>query len=368
MNRRLFLGAAAATASCSWSRSEVFEADATRSRKILVLGGTNFLGPAIVEGALSAGHEVTLLNRGITRPRLFPDVEKLRGDRRMGLKGLEALGSSRSWDAVVDVWPAEETLVRESATHLADRVDYYYFVSSIAVYRSYAEPWVRESARLRLHEDGYGGEKARAEKLVAGIYPDRFGIARCPSILGPRDPGSTLHYWLRNLWQNSEVLAPGSGSDPIQFVDVRDVGRWAVDCVENARTGVFNTAAPPLSFADFLGACRTATQSRARLTWLGKDYLYSRGVEAFTQLPLWVPVEEDPGFFQISGDKARLEGLQTRLAEQTIAAAWRWYQSAFFDSTTFPNNGWGLSYERQADLLARWGAADESQGAPGSAV
>ncbi len=333
-----------------------------------MLGGTNFLGPAIVERALSAGHEVTLLNRGITRPHLFPGVEKLQGDRRKGLEGLDALGKSRSWDAVVDVWPAEEALVGQSARHLADRAGYYYFVSSIAVYRSFARPWVEESAELRLQEDGYGGEKARIENLVADIYPDRFGVARCPSIFGPRDPGSSLHYWLRNLRQNSEILAPGSGRDPVQFVDVRDVGRWIVDCVQNERAGVFNTAAQPLSFAEFLDACRIATQSDAKLTWLSKDYLYSHDVEAFTQLPLWVPVEEDPGFFQISSDKANREGFGTRSADQTIAAAWRWYQSSFFDGTTFPHNGWGLSYERQARLLAEWGASDESRGVPDAAV
>jgi 2'-hydroxyisoflavone reductase len=325
-----------------------------------VLGGTNFLGPAIVEQALSAGHEITLLNRRITRPHLFPDVEKLKGNRRKGSKGLEALGSSRSWDAVIDVWPAEEALVRDSASHLVDRAGYYFFVSSIAVYRSFARPWVTESAELRLQEDGYGGEKARAEKLIADLYPDRFGIARCPSILGPRDPGSTLHYWLRNLHQNTEVLAPGSGKDPIQFVDVRDVGRWVVESVQNKLTGVFNTTAPPLQFAEFLDACRAATQSQAKLTWLGKDYLYSQDVEAFTQLPLWVPVEEDPGFFQISSEKAYREGFRARSAGETLTAAWRWYQSSFFDGTTFPHNGWGLGYDQQEKLLSRWRASEES--------
>ena len=360
MNRRMFLGAATAAASCLLSRSDLFAANATRPKKILVLGGTNFVGPAIVEHALSAGHEITLLNRGITRPYLFPDVEKLKGDRRLGPKGLEALGSSRTWDAVIDVWPAEETLVRDSANHLVDRVGYYFFISSIAVYRSFARPWVKESAELRLHEDGYGGEKARTEKLIANLYPDRFGIARCPSIFGPRDPGSTLHFWLRNLHQNSEVLAPGSGKDPIQFVDVRDVARWVVGSVQKKLTGVFNTTAPPLDFAEYLEACRTAVRSQAKLTWLSKDYLYSQGVEAFTQLPLWVPVEEDPGFFQISSDKAYREGFRVRPAGETIAAAWHWYQSSFFDGTTFPHNGWGLGYEQQGKLLSGWRESKES--------
>lgn len=360
MHRRSFLRAAALAAFTSPASSGLLAASGNKSKKVLVLGGTNFLGPAIVEQALAAGHEVTLLNRGITRPYLFPDIEKLRGDRRKGVKGLDALGGSRTWDAVVDVWPADSSLVEVSAKLLEDRVSYYYFVSSIAVYRSFARPWLTETAELRLNESGYGGEKARSEKLVADLYSDRFGVARCPSIFGPRDPGSTLHYWLRNLHQNEEVLAPGSGDDPIQFVDVRDVGRWVIESIDEERTGVFNTAAEPLRFQDFLDNCRAATQSNASLQWLDKDFLYSQGVEAFTQMPLWVPVEEDPGFFQISSARARQQGFATRLPRQTVSAAWRWYQSSFFDGTAFPHNGWGISSERQAALLANW-RSSESQ-------
>lgn len=357
MHRRSFLRAVALALLVSSASSRLLAAPKIKPKRILVLGGTNFVGPAIVEQALAAGHEVTLLNRGITRPYLFPDIEKLRGDRREGVKGLEALGSSRAWDAVVDVWPADRSLVEASAKLLADRVNYYYFVSSIAVYRSFARPWVTETAELRLSESGYGGEKARSEELIADLYTDRFGVARCPSIFGPRDPGSTLHYWLRNLHQIEEVLAPGSGDDPIQFVDVRDVGRWIIESIDKERTGVFNTTAEPLRFQDFLDSCRLVTQSDASLRWLDKDFLYSQGIEAFTQMPLWVPVEEDPGFFQISSVKARQQGFATRPTRQTLSAAWRWYQSAFFDGTAFPHNGWGISSERQAALIASWRAA-----------
>ena len=358
MRRRSFLRAAALAAFMSPASSSLLAASRIKPKRVLVLGGTNFVGPAIVEQALAAGHEVTLLNRGITRPYLFPDIEKLRGDRREGAKGLDALGGSRTWDAVVDVWPADTSLAEASAKLLVDRVKYYYFVSSIAVYRSFERPWVTETAELRLSESGYGGEKARCEELIARLYSDRFGVARCPSIFGPRDPGSTLHYWLRNLHQNEEILAPGSGEDPIQFVDVRDVGRWVIESIHKERTGVFNTTAEPLRFLDFLENCRVATESSASLRWLDKDFLYSQGVEAFTQMPLWVPVEEDPGFFQISSVKARQQGFATRPARQTISAAWRWYQSSFFDGTAFPHNGWGIDSERQAALLASWRASE----------
>lgn len=352
MDRRSFLGSAALSAAGLVAPASSIHA--ARSSRILVLGGTNYLGPSIVQYAVDAGHEVTLFNRGITRPRLFRDIEQLRGDRRDPRHGLNTLGRRRQWDAVIDVWPADAAMVEASAKLLADRVDYYGFVSSIAVYRSFAQPWLSESAPLRLDEEGYGGEKARAETTLADLYPDRFGVARCPSIFGPMDPGSTLHYWLRNFASSSEVLAPGSGGDPVQFVDVRDVARWLVDAAVRRQPGIFNTAAAPIPFKDFIGLCRAATGSAATATWVEKEFLYGRGVEAFSEMPLWVPVEEDPGFFQISSEKARRHGFRTRQPAETIAAAWRWYQSSFFDATTFPHNGWGVSKARQADLLAQW--------------
>lgn len=354
MDRRLFIGGTAASALSLMLSGTRHAAAAQPAKKILVLGGTNYLGPAIVEELLRAGHEVTLLNRGITRAHLFPEIEKLRGDRRDGIDGLAALGKTRTWDAAIDVWPADETMVTAAAEWLADRVNYYFFVSSIAVYQSFAKPDLDEATALRLKDPGYGGQKARSEKRIAEIYADRFGVARCPSIFGPRDPGSSLHFWLRNLQQSGEVMAPGSGDDPVQFADVRDIGRWIVRSVEAKTVGIFNTAAPPMTVRDLLNLCRDVTQSDAKLTWLPKQFLYGQNVEAFSQIPLWVPVEEDPGFFQISSSNARKEGFVTLPARQTISAAWRWYQSAFFDGTLFPHNGWGISAKRQSELLDEW--------------
>lgn len=358
MNRRLFIGGLASSALAPMASGLAHAELAGKSKKILVLGGTNFLGPAIVEELLKAGHEVTLLNRGITRPYLFPGVEKLRGNRREGVSGLAELGATRKWDAAIDVWAANEEMVAASTELLADRVGYYYFVSSIAVYQSFAKPELEESSALRLTSPGYGGEKARSEARIADVFADRFGIARCPSIFGPRDPGSSLHFWLRNLHTNDEILAPGSGDDPVQFVDVRDIGRWIVRSVEANTVGVFNAAALPQTFREFLILCQRVTQSKTKLTWLPRQFLYERSVEAFSQIPLWVPVEEDPGFFQISSAKARNQGFETRPAVETLAASWRWYQSAFFDGTVFPHNGLGISAERQSTLLADWHSAN----------
>lgn len=329
------------------------------SLKILVLGGTSFVGPAIVEQAIEAGHEVSLFNRGITRPHLFPQLEKLRGDRRLGLKGLAALGKDRQWDAVIDVWPADSNMVTESAKLLADRTNYYFFVSSIGVYRSYQDPGMDENSPLRLTDEGYGGEKSRSEKVVAEVFPNAHGIARCHSIFGPRDPGSTLHYWLRTCAQNDQVIAPAPGDDPVQFIDVRDLARWILDSVTVSRNGVYNIAGTPVEMRQLLEACQQVTGSTADLVWVDPEFLLSNEVGIFTELPLWIPVANDPepGFFQISTEKAVADGLLVRPLNDTLAAAWRWYQSAFFDDTQFPHNGWGMSSARHSELLKKWLAA-----------
>ena len=322
--------------------------------KLLVLGGTNFVGPAIVEHALAQGHEVTLFNRGITRPHLFPGVEKLRGDRTSGPSGLFALGDKRRWDAVIDTWPAEPSIVGATARLLAERVDYYYFVSSIAVYRDFSKPDLDEDAPLRAGESGYGGDKVAAEKLVLESFEGRAGVARCHSIFGPRDNGSTLHYWLRRMAEQDRVLAPGRGEDPVQFGDVRDLATWAIDCAAKRRAGIYNLARPPMSFRDFLETARGAVGSDAELVWVTEPFLAGQGIRSFDQMPLWVPLHEDPGFFQISSAKAMREGMRYRTPAETLSAAWLWYRSMFFQDTVFPHNGWGISTEDEKRLLAAW--------------
>ena len=322
--------------------------------RLLVLGGTNFVGPAIVEEALSRGHVVTLFNRGITRPELFPDIEKLRGLRGSSREDLSALDGRRRWDAVIDVWPEQSALVDATAKMLVDRVDFYYFISSIAVYRDFTRPGLKETAEVRHNEPGYGGEKTRAESLVANLYSDRYGVARCHSIFGPRDPGSTLHYWLRRFAAFDEVAAPGDGRDPVQFVDVRDVAIWTIKSIERKLTGTHNMAAPPLLFSEFLECCKFAVDSSAKPIWIDGDFIYDQGIRAFDELPVWIPKDEDPGFFGISSEKARQAGMRFRTPQETITAAWNWYQSAFFNDTQFPHNGWGISREREEQLLRAW--------------
>ena len=326
----------------------------SRPLNILVLGGTNFVGPAVVEQALAHNHNVTLFNRGITRPELFPELEKLQGFRGELQQNLSALEGGRRWDAVVDVWPQRSSLVDATAALLADRVDYYFFVSSIAVYRDFSKPGLDERSPVRQGEDGYGGEKVAAESIVADLYQERFGVGRCHSIFGPRDPGATLHYWLRRVANYNEVVAPGDGSDPVQFVDVRDVAAWIVKSIEHRITGVHNLAGPTLHFQKFINICKNVVGSSANLINVDGDFIYGQGINGFDEMPLWFPEQEDPGFFRISVEKAKNAGMKFRPHEDTIAAAWRWYQSAFFKDTVFPYNGWGISRQHEEELIKAW--------------
>ena len=363
MKRRTFLGyttsltaTLAGVAAIPQAVSAMAARSSSKPLNILVLGGTNFVGPAIVTEALARGHNVTLFNRGITRPELFPELEKLRGFRGGPSQNLDALRSRRQWDAVIDVWPANGAMVEATARLLADRTAFYFFVSSIAAYQSFREPGMVETAALRAGEEGYGGEKVAAEAIVEDLYKDRFGVARCHAIFGSRDPGSSLHYWLRRLHQHEEIAAPGNGDDPIQFVDVKDVASWTVRAIEQKNSGIHNLVSSTTSFSEFLNLCKNTVNSSAILEWVDGDFIYDQNIRGFDGMPLWFPQEEDPGFFRISAEKAKDAGMRFRPYEDTLADAWRWYQSAFFNDTTFPHNGWGVSREKEEALLGAWRA------------
>ncbi len=362
MKRRQFLQAASTCVASTLIGCNGYTGKTTgRPLNILVLGGTNFVGPAIVEQAMLGGHQVTLFNRGITRSHLFPGLEKLRGHRAVDQSDLSALQGNRQWDAVIDVWPEHSSLVDETAMLLAERTDYYFFISSIAVYSDFSQAGITEESPVHQDSPGwYGGEKVLAESRLQSLLPGRFGVARCHAILGPRDDGSAYHYWLRRLSAYDEVLAPGTGQDPVQFVDVRDVASWVIDSVEAKRPGIHNLTGPdtPVTFNAFLEQSRQAIGSEAKITWVDADFLRRQhNVRSFDNMPLWAPLDEDLGFQQISSARALAQGMQFRPVQETAAAAWRWFQAYNFKSSQFPLNGMGISREREQDLLDAWHSA-----------
>ena len=217
--------------------------------KLLILGGTNYLGPAIVEAALAEGHEITLFNRGKTNPNLFPRVEKLRGDRSLASENLSALENQRRWDYVIDTWPADPRMVERTTKLLKNRVRGYAFTSSIAVYADKTKPGITEEAPLHQvaeFEQGmsYYQSKVLCEEVVRKSFPHNHLITRPPGIHGKRDESWTLVYWLWRVRQGGDVLAPGDGTDPIQYVEVNDVARFTIKALSSNQMGIFNTIGP----------------------------------------------------------------------------------------------------------------------------
>jgi 2'-hydroxyisoflavone reductase len=328
---------------------------APAAKKILILGGTGFLGPHVVERAMARGHSVTLFNRGQTAKELFPDVEKLLGDREKG--DLSKLEGDRRWDAAIDVWANDPAVVVPVAKLLAERTDYYFFVSSISVYAHYKKIAMDETAPTRIERPGYGGHKARSEKALTDLLGERVGIARPSAIVGPGDTSLSYHFWLSRLLPEREIVGPGTGDDAfVQYVDVRDVANWMIDCVEQKRSGIFNTHSPATPFRAFLEQSSRGIGGKAKVVWVSGDFLHQENVRSFDHMPYWNP--DRPGFAQISNAKARAAGLEIRPLNETAKDAWASYQKLVAPNLSYPQKQygfeWGISAEREGQILAAW--------------
>lgn len=330
-------------------------ADKIAPKKILILGGTGFLGPPVVERALQRGHTITLFNRGKSNSDLFPNVEKIRGDRERG--ELDGLKNDRRWDAVIDVWANDPAVVVPVAELLAKRTDYYHFVSSISAYADYSKIGMDETGPTRIDRPGYGGNKARSEKALTDLLGNRVGICRPCAIMGPRDDSLSYHYWLSHLAKNQEFVAPGTGDDAYaQYIDVRDVANWIIDCAEQARPGIYNTVSEPLLFKDFLSQSGGAIGGKGKPVWVASDYLLEQHVKTFDNMPYWNP--DRGGFERISPAKALAAGFAIRPLKETAKDAWASYQKTVPPDLIYPQKQygfeWGISPEREREILAAW--------------
>src|ERR671912_2149645 len=265
---------------------------------LLILGGTGFLGRYLVEAALGEGHRPTLFNRGLSEPGLFPEVEKLEGDRDGDLSALQG----RRWDAVIDTCGYVPRVVGASARLLADAVDHYTFVSSISVYSDDIAIGADEGAQVRELPDPrvevvtgetYGGLKALCERAAEEEIPGRVLNVRPGLISGPHDPTDRFTYWPRRIASGGEVLAPDHDERKVQYIDVRDLASWIVEMFEQRRTGTYNATGPDyeLRMGRLLEECEAVGGAGAEPIWVSEDFLEEKGVEPFTQLPLWLPLE-----------------------------------------------------------------------------
>jgi 2'-hydroxyisoflavone reductase len=311
--------------------------------RLLLLGGPRFLGRAVTDAALARGHAVTHFNRGRTSPELYPEVEKLRGDRDGDLHAL----SSREWDAVVDTSGYVPRVVRESAELLAGAAGRYCFVSSVSVYGDLGGPVDEDSPVATLADEtveelgdeheNYGALKALCEGVVREVYGDRALLVRPGLIVGPHDPTGRFTYWPHRLARGGEILAPGPPERHVQFVDVRDLAEWIVRQLEDGRGGVFNATSP--------GVPWSAVLSGTDVTWVDDAFLVEQGVGEWMELPLWVADPAWSGIHETAVDRALAAGLTFRPLAETIA------DTLALAATV---DGVGLDPERERELLARW--------------
>ncbi|MGD8584499.1 MAG: SDR family oxidoreductase [Chloroflexota bacterium] len=322
--------------------------------RLLILGGTVFLGRHLVEAAIAREHEMTLFNRGQHNPELFPGAEKLRGDRDGDLNALRG----REWDAVIDTCGYVPRVVAQSADLLVETVERYIFISSISVYADASRPGVNEDSPLLVPETGteeitgesYGPLKVACEQVVEQSFPGRSLIIRPGLIVGPHDPTDRFTYWPVRLHRGGDVLAPAPRNAPVQVIDVRDLAEWIIRCIEEGTTGVLNATGPehPLTMAEMLHLCREAIDSKARLRWLPADYLLAAGVEPWSDLPLWLADDETAGLLATDVSRALATGLVFRPLSQTARDTLAWAHSRP------AGHQWraGLSAEREQALLA----------------
>jgi 2'-hydroxyisoflavone reductase len=368
IDRRTFLGALA-LAACSKAMPKPVpppEKKPEPKKTILVLGGTNFIGPHIVTRALERGHTVTLFNRGKTHTELFPDVEKLRGDRDGKLDALKG----RTWDAVVDTSGFVPRIVKMSAELLAPSVKQYLFVSTISVYKQPGKPGMDETAPLETTPEPasedvpkyYGALKALCEQAAEAAMPGRVTVVRPGLIIGPGDPTGRFTHWPTRCADGGEVLAPGDGSTPTQYVDGRDLGDWIVHLIEQGTIGSFNALGPEkkITMKEVLDACNAAGGNKAKLTWVDWKFLEKQEVAPWAEMPMWIPTEEDPGFGSMSNARAVKAGLTFRPIVDTAKDLLAWIAALPADTPADKRARMitsGITREKEAKVLAAWHAA-----------
>lgn len=334
--------------------------------KLLILGGTKFLGRAAAEAALARGHELTLFNRGETNAGLFPDAEKLRGDRDGDLTALEG----RHWDAVIDPSGYVPRVVRASAELFA--VDHYVFVSSISVYADTSQPVDEESALRELADpatenvhEHYGELKVACERAVTETFPDAHTHVRPGLIVGPHDPTDRFTYWPRRAARGGDVLVPGRPGRQVQIIDVRDLADWLVRIAENKTTGTFNATGPvpPVTMGEVVDVCARVAGSDASFTWVDEQFLLEREVGPWMELPLWLP-ESDPEaayFLRVDVSRATAAGLTFRPLADTVVDTLAWASTSDEPATgtvAMPGvEDVGMNPEKERRLLEEWRAA-----------
>lgn len=326
---------------------------------ILILGGTLYLGRHLTDAALARGHSVTLFNRGRTNADLYPQVEKLVGDRDGDLSALRG----RTWDAVIDPSGYIPRIVQRTAEALGD-VGHYSFISSISVYSDSA-PNSDENAPLNKLPDEptedirqyYGALKAECERVIDRLFPGKGLHVRAGFIVGPYDTNNRFPYWVRRIARGGEVLAPGSPDAPAQVIDARDLAEWTVRMAETGGAGAFNITGKVIRLGDLLDAVRRGIGSDAEWVWVDSEFLAQQQVPPMDGIPYWIP-DELKGYAMRSIDRALAAGLTFRPLEDTARDTWAWLKNEPEFTVSKGAIGFesGLPPEREAEILTAWKA------------
>jgi len=370
MNRRELLEAGVGVAlATALSPRALLAQSSAKPLRLLILGGTRFIGPHFVEAARARGHQVTLFNRGRTNPERAQNVEVLHGDRNGQLDALKG----RQWDAVLDTSAFVPRIVRLSAELLAPSISQYVFVSSISVYASFARPndessplgKIADETIEKVDGDTYGPLKALCEQAAERALPGRTTILRPGLIVGPDDNTDRFTYWPARVARGGEVMAPGTREDEIQVIDVRDLAAFTLLGIEQRIMGAFNLISPPDTFTmgGLLDACVAAARSDARVTWVPAGFLAAHKVEGWSDMPVWVnAVGEEAGFALTSAERALTAGLKIRPLSDTVRDTLAWHLSRPAEQQAKLKAG--ITPEREQEVLAAWHASQPQDPSP----
>lgn len=341
--------------------------------KLLILGGTRFVGRHLVTAALARNHEITLFNRGKHSSAALESVETIYGDRNSDLAKLQG----RHWDAVVDTSGYLPRTVRASAETLSHSADRYVFISSLSAYADVSVLGVDETAPLRTltneqleqaneidssgqtsavtYGEMYGGLKALCEQAAEEVLPNRVLVIRPGLIVGPYDYTDRFTYWVVRVARGGEILAPGRPDRYVQFIDVRDLAEWTVRMIERKETGVYNANGLPnnLTMERLLEECKMVSNSDASFSWVSEEFLIQEGVASWSEMPLWMPEERAPhlkGFMFINCNKAVGSGLTFRPLNDTIRDTLSWREADCLKEELKA----GMDPDKEQRLLRKW--------------
>jgi 2'-hydroxyisoflavone reductase len=344
--------------------------------KVLIIGGTRFLGRALTDEALKRGHDVTLFNRG-NNPEVFPEVEQLIGDRDRDLSLLE----NRKWDVVMDTCGFAPHQIKKLAAAVGDQIGHYAYISSISVYKDWIPPLLTEDYQLHSKltdevlnavEEGkvspyeyYGQLKVHCENEAEQQWPGRVLHVRAGLLVGAFDYTDRLPYWVKRVAAGGETLVPGRPDRPVQMIDVKDVATWVFDMAEQRKAGKYNVTGPDpkVTMEELLNTCKSVANSDAEFVWASEQFMIDHGVQPWTEMPLWVPEhfaldgETKPwkGASSVSIDKAIRTGLSFRPLEDTIHDIYKWEESR-----EDPDMKAGMLPEREKELLELWFKKDRT--------